>query len=83
MVAGLTRFPEVRLAIETDHPTPISKRTHVADPVPFLLVNSLNGPGTRAMAAATFCESAARAAHWHLNSGVELFEYFVKGYDGC
>jgi 2,3-bisphosphoglycerate-independent phosphoglycerate mutase len=83
MVAGLTRFSEVRLAIETDHPTPISKRTHVADPVPFLLVNSLNGPDTRAMAAATFCESAARAAHWHLNSGVELFEYFVKGYDGC
>lgn len=79
MLEQLKRFPQVRLLIETDHPTPISRRTHVADPVPFLLVEDLHHGKPHGDVAATFGESLARSAGWHLASGEELFEYFMKG----
>lgn len=78
MVEQLYRFSEVRILIETDHPTPISKRTHVADPVPFLLIEDLHSKKSRRDAAATFGETLARSAGWHLESGEELFDYFMK-----
>lgn len=78
MIEKLGRFPQVRVLIETDHPTPISRRTHVADPVPFLLVEDLHQGRPRRNVSATFGESLARAAGWHLESGEELFDYFMK-----
>lgn len=79
IVAGASGFERVRLLIETDHPTPISKRTHVADPVPFLLVEHPPRQESRELpAAVTFCEKMAQASGWSMESGVELFDYFVE-----
>ncbi len=78
MVEQLGRFPLVRVLLETDHPTPISRRTHVDDPVPFLLIEDLHDGQPGQDASATFGESLARAAGWHLESGEELFDYFMK-----
>jgi 2,3-bisphosphoglycerate-independent phosphoglycerate mutase len=75
---GAGGFPRVRLLIVTDHLTPISRRTHVADPVPFLLVDDLNGRATVPEARRTFCERAAREEGWHLGSGEELFLHLVR-----
>lgn len=77
VVEGAKRFAKVRLLIVTDHFTPVSKRTHVDDPVPFLLVEDLHGSQTHP-APDAFCERTAQAQGWHLNGGGELFEHFME-----
>jgi 2,3-bisphosphoglycerate-independent phosphoglycerate mutase len=74
VMEGLKAFPDVRLLIVTDHLTPIMIRTHVKDPVPFLLVN---GMGTGSQSPVNFCERTAEAAGLRLANGVELFEHFL------
>lgn len=77
MLEGLAAHAHVRLLIVTDHLTPIHRRTHVADPVPFLLVDDLNGGEERPAAAETFCERTAQAQGWFLPGGEELFKVFL------
>lgn len=79
MVSGSAHLSDVRLMVAIDHPTPIHKRTHVSDPVPFLLVEDLNASAQKSQASHTFCERLARESGWYLPSGVELFDYFVRG----
>jgi 2,3-bisphosphoglycerate-independent phosphoglycerate mutase len=46
LVAGLDTLGPWRLLLLPDHATPIDLRTHTADPVPYLLVDSgIEGPG--------------------------------------
>jgi 2,3-bisphosphoglycerate-independent phosphoglycerate mutase len=46
LVDGLDRLGRWRLLLLPDHPTPLATRTHTADPVPYLLVDSeTDGPG--------------------------------------
>jgi 2,3-bisphosphoglycerate-independent phosphoglycerate mutase len=77
MVEGARKFPKVRLIAVTDHFTPIAVRTHVADPVPFLLVEDLHGSGSVRAPDGGFCERAATDSGWQLADGSELFEIFV------
>jgi 2,3-bisphosphoglycerate-independent phosphoglycerate mutase len=79
IVQGVSRFPETRLLIVTDHLTPISTRTHSSEPVPFLLVDDLKADAGIGGAAGKYCERQALAAAWNLNSGVELFRIFIEG----
>jgi 2,3-bisphosphoglycerate-independent phosphoglycerate mutase len=82
IVDGLRRFKNARLLIVTDHLTPISTRTHSSEPVPFLLVNDQKTRDGIAGGTEKYCERIARAANWHLNSGVELFKIFMEGTPG-
>jgi len=79
ILAEVGRFDKVRLLIETDHPTPVSIRTHATDPVPFILVEELGRTGLAGASSQTFCEALAKASGWSVGSGVELFDYFIKG----
>ena len=46
LVDGLDRLGPWRLMLLPDHATPVARRTHTADPVPWVLVDSeVNGPG--------------------------------------
>jgi 2,3-bisphosphoglycerate-independent phosphoglycerate mutase len=46
LVEGLDQLGPWRLLLLPDHPTPLATRTHTADPVPYLLVDSAtDGPG--------------------------------------
>ncbi len=46
LVDGLDALGAWRLLLLPDHPTPVELRTHTADPVPYLLVDSeIDGPG--------------------------------------
>ena len=46
LVAGLDELGPWRLLLLPDHPTPLERRTHTCDPVPYLLVDSAHdGPG--------------------------------------
>jgi 2,3-bisphosphoglycerate-independent phosphoglycerate mutase len=78
VVKRAARFPKVKLLVITDHLTPISRRTHVTDPVPFLLVKDLQAALKSTPAPGTvFCERTARASGWQPADGAELFRLFV------
>lgn len=78
MVRGARKFSEVRVLIVTDHLTPISRRTHVSDPVPFLIVDDLSNSENNELSPGTiFCERTAQSTNWKFDDGTSLFEYFV------
>ena len=66
---------DFRLLVMPDHPTPIEKRTHVPDPVPFALC----GEGIRAAEALPFAESSVARTTTRFEEGHKLIEYVIKG----
>ncbi|MBR6426434.1 MAG: hypothetical protein IKS28_01270, partial [Clostridia bacterium] len=59
-----------------DHPTPVSKRTHTREPVPFLIYRSdaaENGTDN-------WCERTARQKNFYLPEGHELMSLFLRGH---
>jgi 2,3-bisphosphoglycerate-independent phosphoglycerate mutase len=69
---------EFRIMLLPDHPTPLSIKTHVADPVPFLIYTHLK-PITSGVS--SFYEEAAKETGEHLEEGYRLMEKFL-GYKG-
>lgn len=61
-------FKEARILVIPDHPTPVEKRTHTSDPVPFLIW----GSGISAGATQTFGESSARESGWRVEEGFDI-----------
>jgi 2,3-bisphosphoglycerate-independent phosphoglycerate mutase len=64
-------FPDAVFLVTCDHLTPIAKRTHVNDPVPFLLY----GPGVGANGALSFSEAQARATGLSVDPGHTLLTW--------
>jgi 2,3-bisphosphoglycerate-independent phosphoglycerate mutase len=64
-----------RILIAPDHPTPVARRTHTADPPPFCIA----GHGIAASSAAGFHERAARASGWHVRAGHKLLPALLTG----
>jgi 2,3-bisphosphoglycerate-independent phosphoglycerate mutase len=64
----MERPGDVRLLAMPDHPTPIALKTHVGEPVPFLLA----GGGVAANGAASFDEVAAAATGLVLDPGHQV-----------
>ena len=58
----------VRILVIPDHPTPVEKRAHSADPVPFLIW----GEGIAAGNAAGYGESVAKDSGWLVEEAHEL-----------
>jgi 2,3-bisphosphoglycerate-independent phosphoglycerate mutase len=56
---------ELRILAMPDHPTPIALKTHVGEPVPFVLW----GPGVTANGAVDYCETSAAATGLVLDPG--------------
>jgi 2,3-bisphosphoglycerate-independent phosphoglycerate mutase len=79
VVEGAKRFSKVNLLIVTDHLTPVHKRTHVSDPVPFLLVSDLNAPsrGISSREGARYSERCALDSGLRLSGGGELFSRLI------
>jgi 2,3-bisphosphoglycerate-independent phosphoglycerate mutase len=67
--------PGVRLLVMSDHPTPVELKTHVAEPVPFVMW----GPGLPANGAKTFSETEARATGFAVAPGHLLMSMFLGG----
>lgn len=63
-----------RMLILPDHPTPMALRTHTADPVPFVLFDSLKRQGRPTNA---FTEESGAKGRYFAN-GYELTDYFFK-----
>ncbi len=65
---------EVAIAVLPDHPTPVSHRTHTADPVPFCIYY----PGIQPDSVQTFCEVAAKEGSYGLFQGNQFIDEFMK-----
>jgi 2,3-bisphosphoglycerate-independent phosphoglycerate mutase len=46
VLAGIDRFGDYRVMVLPDHATPVSTKTHAADPVPFLIYDSRSSSGS-------------------------------------
>lgn len=77
----LNELPKIskdyRILLLPDHPTPITLKTHVADPVPFVIYQSTdNNPR---QTPAIFDEEAATTTGIFLEEGHRLMDRFIKG----
>jgi len=63
-----------RLLVMPDHYTPVEKRTHMPDPVPFALC----GAGIESDASLPFAESSVPKATVRFEEGHQLIEYMIK-----
>lgn len=63
-----------KMLVLPDHPTPISLKTHVSDPVPYIIYKS----GSEEGSGFTYSEKNAKAAGIFRSSGMVLMEHFLK-----
>ena len=75
LVEGSGRFPKVRMMVVTDHLTPIKVRTHVADPVPFLIYQKGKN---RTSGVDGYDEFQAQLTGVFIDSGPALMELFIR-----
>ncbi|MFP4472704.1 MAG: cofactor-independent phosphoglycerate mutase [Candidatus Omnitrophota bacterium] len=67
---------DFRIMVLPDHPTPISLRTHTADPVPFVIY----GKGVASDGSFEYNERSAKTPGILFRSGEELMTYFTNPY---
>jgi len=75
VVDGLAGFGEHRILLVTDHYTPISIKTHVGEPVPFVIFSSNRRGRTRE---AGFNEVSAKETGLFIREGFKLMERFIR-----
>ncbi len=63
-----------RIMVAPDHPTPVERRIHTADPPPFCFA----GTRVQSIQQAPFCEKHAAASDMQIDPGHELMEYFLR-----
>jgi len=80
MVEGLRKLGPFRVLVLPDHPTPLSKRTHTSDAVPYILHGSA-GEFTNSIPAEGYHERAAEASGLYLPEGHRLMERLVRGHN--
>jgi len=64
----------LRLLILPDHPTPLKVRTHIDEPVPFLLW----GPGFSANGAKRFTEAEAKGTGFFIEEGYSIMSRLIS-----
>ncbi len=67
-------FNGLRIMVLPDHYTPIEKKTHSRDPVPF----AIGGDGVEGGLGLPFTEANAQRSKLFIEHGHELMEYFLK-----
>ncbi len=79
VLRGMEKFADFRLLVLPDHPTPISLKTHSAEPVPFVIFSSADPPNP-SQNARFFDELSAEKSGLFVERGHELMERFIKGF---
>ena len=74
MLAYQKQHPELRILLTPDHATPVSTKTHSADPIPFVV----NGPGINPGNCNSYSERAAKGKT--VLTGPQLFKHFLRGF---
>ena len=73
--ALLEKYNEFRLLILPDHYTPIQKKTHTAEPVPFAIYSADSVKKSKL----SFTESNANKTGIKIKKGHELMRHFING----
>lgn len=76
ILKGIARFEKARVMVLPDHPTPLSVRTHTADPVPFVIYSSEERRGGGS--GETFDEVSAKRSGIFVENGHELINRFFR-----
>ena len=71
---GLQNYPNWRILVMPDHPTPIRTCAHSPDPVPFAMA----GDDISGILHTTFSEKNAAQSGFRIENGFELMEYFLR-----
>jgi 2,3-bisphosphoglycerate-independent phosphoglycerate mutase len=79
ILKGMKGFKRYKVLVLPDHPTPLSVRTHTADPVPYVIYS--NEGGAKTAHAKTFDEVSAGQSGISVEKGFELIERFLS--PGC
>jgi len=74
ILGGLEKHKDYSLMVLSDHPTPLKVKTHVEDPVPFVIYD---GKDSSRGKAAGFNEGEAEKTGIFLESGPQLMDYFL------
>ncbi len=76
ILKGIERFGAYRILVLPDHATPLSKKTHTSEPVPFAVYPS-PGEGFEASTGG-FCETAAERSPHYIDKGHALMDFFLR-----
>lgn len=76
LLNGLAQFDDYKILLLPDHPTPLSIRTHTAEPVPFILYQK-SSPKTSGVEG--YDEFQAQKTGFFVPKGATLMDYFLKG----
>ena len=74
VVEQLRSAGQWKCLVVPDHPTPVARRTHTADPPPFCLA----GSNVVAQGGPAFCERNAENGGLQITPGHQLMEYFLN-----
>lgn len=72
-------YDDFTILVMPDHPTPISLRTHAADPVPFCIYGSGDFSQGKGMDVAGFDEVSASRTGIFLENGYTLMDVLIRG----
>jgi len=78
VLAAMDRFEDLTVMVLPDHPTPISKRTHTSDPVPFAVYRKQGFPPQQKKAGA-FTEKEAAKTGLFIARGHTLIDFMING----
>lgn len=65
---------DYKMLVLPDHPTPISLKTHVSDPVPYLIYDSTKNVENNVI----YCEKSAEKTGIYIEKGYELMSRFLE-----
>ena len=74
IISGMQKFGEYKIMVLADHATPLSMRTHSADPVPVGIYDSRNEKDS----GQTYSEACAQASGICIDPGWKLMDYFLE-----
>ncbi|MBW2637844.1 MAG: cofactor-independent phosphoglycerate mutase [Deltaproteobacteria bacterium] len=80
VLEAMKKAGDFRIAVLSDHPTPVSVRTHVSDPSPFAVYSSAEGENL--MNSEYFGERTAKEGHVMISPGHSFMEYFINNWRG-
>jgi 2,3-bisphosphoglycerate-independent phosphoglycerate mutase len=81
ILKGMKAFNQYKVLVLPDHPTPLSVRTHTADPVPYVIYS--NEDGATSAHGKTFDEVSAGLSGISVEKGFELMERFLNPRGSC
>jgi len=81
ILKGMKDFKRYKILVLPDHPTPLSARTHTADPVPYVIYS--NEDRAKTAPTKTFDEVSAGQSGISIEKGFELIERFLETRCSC